>query len=76
MYWNMTIQYCTRDFTEMYCELHGISYPSGIAPLPSDRRVRSEGIRMAFSNIDRESADGILKFEALASLSFHRSHTP
>ncbi len=54
----------------MYCELHGISYPSGI------RRVRSLGISMAFSNIDRERVEGILKFEALASISFHRSHTP
>ncbi len=43
----------------MYCELHGISYPSGI------RRVRSQGISMAFSNIDGESVEGILKFEAL-----------
>ncbi len=59
VYRNTTEQHCTHEFTEMYCELHGISYPSEIAPLPSDRRVRSQGIRMAFSNIDRESVEGM-----------------
>ncbi len=50
---------CTRHFTEMYCELHGLSYPGIMWPLPSEARVRSQGTRMAFSNIDGESVEGM-----------------
>ncbi len=50
---------CTRDFTEMYHELYGLSYPGIMWPLPSEARVRSQGTRMAFSNIDGESVEGM-----------------
>ncbi len=53
------IRYCTRDFTEMYRELYGLSYPGVMWPLPSEARVRSQGSRMAFSNIDGESVEGM-----------------
>ncbi len=50
-------KYCTRDFTEMYRELYGLSCPGIMWPLPSEARVRSQGTRMAFSNIDEESVE-------------------
>ncbi len=50
---------CTRDFTEMYRELYGLSYPGIMWPLPSEARVRSQRTRMAFSNIDGESVEGM-----------------
>ncbi len=53
------VLYCTRDFTETYCELYGLSYPGIMWPLPSEARVRSQGTRMAFSNIDGESVEGM-----------------
>ncbi len=59
VYLNMTVQYCTRDFTEMYRELYGLSYPGIMWPLPSEAKVRSQGTRMAFSNIDGESVEGM-----------------
>ncbi len=31
--------YDTRDFTEMYRELYGLSYPGIMWPLPSEARV-------------------------------------
>ncbi len=47
----------TRGFSEMYRELYGLSYPGIMWPLPSETRVRSQGTRMAFSNIDGESVE-------------------
>ncbi len=50
---------CTRDFTQMYRELYGLSYPGIMWPLPSEARVRSQGTRMAYSNMDGESVEGM-----------------
>ncbi len=55
----MSRSICTRDFTEMYRELYGLSYPGVLCPLPSEARVRSQGTRMAFSNIGGESVEGM-----------------
>ncbi len=51
------IVYCA--FTQMYHELCGISYPGIMWPLPSEARVRSQGSRMGFSNIDIKSVEGM-----------------
>ncbi len=58
---NANCYYCidTRDFIEMYRELYGLSYPGIMWPLPSEARVWSQGTRMAFSNIDGESVEGM-----------------
>ncbi len=53
------ISYCTRDFTDMYREQYGLSCPGIMWPLPSEPRFRSQGTRMAFSNIDGESVEGM-----------------
>ncbi len=45
--------------TRIYRELYGLSYPGIMWPLPSEARVRSQGTRMAFSNIDGESVEGM-----------------
>ncbi len=50
---------CTRGFTEMYRELYGLSYPGIMWPLPSEARVWSEGTRIAFSDINGESIEGM-----------------
>ncbi len=45
--------------TLLRCELYSLSYPGFIWPLPSEARVRSQGARMAFPNIDGESVEGM-----------------
>ncbi len=37
----------------------GLSYPGIMWPLLSEARVRSQGTRMAFSNIEGESVEGM-----------------